>query len=80
MNPLLATEESRYSLKTLQALHYGAIYSGVSRHGLLRVTFTDGEGLQGGNVSAIAASSVHVRTEEGVLDVKPGMILHAEVV
>lgn len=83
MNMLLDTEDTRYSLKTLQALHYGATYGGCTAHGALRVTFTEGSwDIHSGSVLSIGPAGVSARDDDGTLrtDIKPGRILHAEVV
>jgi hypothetical protein len=80
----LIAEEPRYSLTTLKALHYGATYSHITAHGILRVTFTDDSvyGVYQGNVLSIGPSGVFARTDDGMIksDVAPARILHAEVI
>lgn len=77
MNP----EEPRYSLKTLKALYYGALYGGVSAHGTLRVQLTEGSFITEGRVLSIGAAGLCARTDDGSLkNVRPTQILHAEVI
>jgi hypothetical protein len=83
MKSLLGTEEERYSLTTLRALHYGATYSGASSHGILRITYLDNFcAVHAGRVLSIGPSGVSAREGDGTLrsEIKPSQILHAEVV
>jgi hypothetical protein len=82
MNTLLGTEDHRYSLTTLQALHYGATYGGVSAHGTLRIQYTDNDGFfYEANVLSVSPAGVFARTDDGLqTDIPPCRILHAEVI
>lgn len=81
---LLGTEDTRYSLKTLHAMHYGAMYSGVSDRGILHVEFTAEDGIAyTGNIISIASDGVLVYAIDHIpatWHVTPDHILHAEVV
>lgn len=84
MNHLLGTEDPRYSLKTLRALYYGATHGGAGGHGVIHITFTDDKtgNICAGNVLSVGTSSIFARTDDGALklNVKPALILHAEVI
>lgn len=76
-------QEPRYTLKTLQALYYGATYGRITAHGILRITFTDSVcDVHAGNVLSIGPAGVFARTDDGSLKshVMPARILHAEVI
>lgn len=80
---LLTAEDTGFSLQTLQALHYGAQYSGVTARGILHITFIDPQGnVYAGNVISIEPTGVNVYTEEGEVKdrVPPSQVLFAEVV
>jgi hypothetical protein len=81
---LLKTEDTRYSLKTLQAMHYGAVYGGVSDRGIVHIEFTtsDGEAYDG-RVTSIGPDGVYVYAVDSypaTCLVTPDHVLHAEVV
>ncbi len=82
MNQQLIAEDPRYSLKTLQAMYYGAVYGGVTDRGILHITFIDHIAeVHSGSVLDIGPNGVHAYTEDGeVVDrVPPSRIIHAEV-
>lgn len=83
MNQQIRTEEPRYTIKTLQALYYGATYGCITANGILRITFSESIcDVYEGKVLSIGPAGLFARTDDGSLvsDVKPVQILHAEVI
>lgn len=81
---LLSTKDTRYSLKTLQAMHYGATYSGVSDRGIVHIEFTVPDGaVYTGTIVSIVPDGViahAIDSSPPTCYVTPEHILHAEVV
>lgn len=76
-----SAEEPRYSIRTLQALHYGATYGSATHH-TVRLLITDADFPTEASVLSVGADGISIQTDDGIIKngIRPARILHAEVV